>query len=253
MLFDTHCHLNDQKSFPDPAEYVNAARAAGVNRIADIGCRPSEWETSLALSRQFEEVYSVLGWHPNYAAHYTPEALEPVEDLLKQPKVVALGEIGLDYHWDYAPRELQYDAFRAQMEMAIRTEKPIVIHAREAYSDVLDILEAHPHTPVLFHCFAGNLADAERAVKLDCYFGVDGPITYKKADELREVFAWLPRDRVVIETDAPYLAPVPFRGKTNQPAYVAHVNEGLAAVWKVDAAECAAITTANGNRFFGLN
>jgi TatD DNase family protein len=253
MLIDTHCHLNDEKAFPDPVEELRAARAAGVDRLIVVGTAPDDWAKAIGLAQRFEEVYAIVGWHPNYTADYDSGTLAELEARLGHPKVLALGEIGLDYHWDYAPRDLQHRALREQLDLGRRLEMPIVFHAREAYADLLDVLEEAPPHPYLFHCFAGNAAEAARGVALGAYFGVDGPVTYKKADELRAVLASIPHDRFVVETDAPYMAPVPYRGKPNRPAYVAQVNEGLAATLGLSPEACAALTTANARRFFSLD
>jgi len=249
-LFDTHCHLHDPVAFPDPEAELELARASGVERLVVLGVRPDDWERAVAFAEEYEGVDAVVGWHPNYTAEYDPESLGRLRELLAHPKVLALGEIGLDYHWDYAPRDLQETALRAGLSLAQELNMPVVFHAREAYSPLLDILDDYLPLRTLFHCFAGDAMQAARAAAIGSYFGVDGPISYRKNDELRAVIASLPRDRVVLETDSPYMAPVPFRGKPNRPAYVAHVNEALALLWGVSPEESATITSANAERFF---
>ncbi|MGV3615697.1 MAG: TatD family hydrolase [Fimbriimonas sp.] len=251
MLIDTHCHLNDAKAFPDPPAEIEAAREAGVERLIVVGTHPPDWTTAIALAAQHETVFAIVGWHPNYTADYDRATLSELEALLKHPKVLALGEIGLDYHWDYSPRMTQYDALRDQLDLAVRVDVPVVFHAREAYSDLLDVLEARPPHPYLFHCWAGDAAEAARAVAMGAYFGVDGPVSYKKADELRAVLRTIPLDRLVLETDAPYMSPVPYRGKPNRSAYIPHINRALAAALEISEAECAKATTENAIRFFG--
>lgn len=251
-MIDTHCHLNDLEAFPDPASVVAEARAEGVDRILVVGVdEDSSWR-ALDLAEQFAEVSAIVGWHPNYASAYRSERLGRIREMLAHPKAVALGEIGLDFHWTYATLDEQERALLDQLDLAAEVGAPVVFHCREAYSALLDRLEGRSPLPYLFHCFAGGADDARRATALDAYFGVDGPITYKKATELREVVATLPADRLVIETDSPYLTPAPYRGKPNRPAYVRFVNAALAAVRGVSAEECAASTTANAIRFFGL-
>lgn len=251
-MIDTHCHIHDVKAFPDPAATLERAAQAGIDRVIVVGVNPEDWARAIAFAERFENAYAIVGWHPNYTAEYDPSSLAQLEDLMSHPKVKALGEIGLDYHWDYAPHSVQRQALIDQLDLADRLDKPVVFHAREAYSDLLDILEQRPPHPYLFHCWAGNAEEASRAAKLDAYFGVDGPITYKKADELREVFAGLPHNRLVTETDSPYMAPVPHRGKPNEPAYVSLINAALAGCLGIPEAECARITTENGERFFGM-
>jgi TatD DNase family protein len=250
-LIDTHCHLNDIEAFPDVGPEIAEAARFGIDRMIVVGVQPDEWERTVHMTQQHEALFCILGWHPNYTANFDPAVLERLEKLLENPKVLALGEIGLDYHWDYSPKDAQFKALHAQLDLAERISKPVVFHAREAYSDLLDVLEARPVRPYLFHCFAGDQQDAKRAMALGAYFGVDGPITYKKSEELRSLVRSLPRERIVVETDAPYLSPMPFRGKQNRPAYVRNVAEGLAIALGISYAECETLTTENAQRFFG--
>lgn len=251
-LIDTHCHIHDPGAFPDPEQTIRQALSAGVERIIVVGTGPEDWSMALEFAHGFDQVNAIVGWHPNYTATYRGD-LEDLRQALQNPKVLALGEIGLDYHWDYSPPTLQKQALNDQLDLATELDTPVVFHAREAYGDLLDILEARAPHPYLFHCWAGNAEQAQRAVKLDAYFGVDGPITYKKADDLRSVIAALPRERIVLETDSPYMSPVPHRGKLNQPAYVDEVNKGLAAALGVSEEDCARLTTENAERFFWRN
>ena len=251
MLIDTHCHLNDPAHFPDVDSEIRQAKAAGVERIVMVGVKPDEWQATIDLAERHEALSCILGWHPNYTADYQAAKLKELEALLVHPKVFAVGEIGLDYHWSYSPKDVQYQAVGDQLDLAAQLDLPVVFHAREAYDDLLTILENRPLRPYLFHCFAGNQDQAERAARLGCYFGVDGPVTYKKADDLRKILKTLPEQRLVVETDAPYLTPVPYRGKPNKPAYVAYVASALAEVLEVSAERCAGLTTENAIRFFG--
>jgi TatD DNase family protein len=251
VLIDTHCHLNDAKAFPEPRAEIEAAVAAGVERLVVVGTHPPDWASAVRLAEEHPEVYAIVGWHPNYTADYDPASLAELERLLEHPRVLALGEIGLDYHWDYAPRTTQFEALRDQLDLARRRGVPVVFHAREAYGDLLDILERRPPHPYLFHCWAGNANEAARAVALGATFGVDGPVSYKKADDLRAVLRTIPLDRLVLETDAPYMAPVPHRGKPNRSAYVPLINAALAEALGIAPEACAEATTANAVRFFG--
>ena len=252
MLIDTHCHLNDEKAFPDVDAAIDAARGAGVERMIVIGTHPDDWVRAVSLAEHHTELWAIVGWHPNYTANYSEESLVQLESLLAKPKVLAVGEIGLDYHWDYAPREVQRRALIDGLNLATKLSLPVVFHAREAYSDLLDVLETRAAHPYLFHCWAGSPAEAERALALGAMFGVDGPVSYPKAEELRSVLRTIPHDRLVIETDSPYMSPVPFRGKPNAPANVKFVNRALADTLGITEAECADITTANARRFFGF-
>jgi TatD DNase family protein len=250
MLIDTHCHLNDTEKFEDVAGEIGFARENGVGRMILVGVKPEEWSFTLELVHKYEELFCILGWHPNYTKDYEKKQLGELERLAGSEKCLAIGEIGLDHHWDFSPPDTQLRALIDQLDLAEKLNLPVVFHAREAYSDLLDVLESRAGRPYLLHCFAGSIEDARRAVKLDCYFGVDGPITYKKADDLRGVIKTVPMDRLVVETDAPYLTPVPFRGKLNRPGYVYLVNKALGEVLGVSESECAALTTANAERFF---
>ncbi|MEA2554666.1 MAG: TatD DNase family protein [Fimbriimonadaceae bacterium] len=252
MLIDTHCHLNLADAFPDPAAAIKEAKDNGVGRMIVIGIDIPTSRRALEIADANDGVYAVAGVHPNSAAEYYPEHLREIEEMLKHPKVVAIGEIGLDYHWDHASRDEQAAALLDQLDLAHATGKPVVFHCREAYSDLLAVVEARNPSKWLFHCFSGSEEDARRAMALDAYFGVDGPITYPKAGDLRSVVAKLPKDRLVVETDAPYLSPEPFRGKPNKPANVRFVNAALAACLGIGEEECAALTTANAERFFGI-
>lgn len=252
MLIDTHCHLNLQDKFPEVGATVSEAIEVGVSRFIVVGVDVATSVRALELADEFVEVYGVVGVHPNYSNAYQSSQIKEIERLLKHPKAVAIGEVGLDRHWHYATDEQQKAALFDQLDLAEATGKPVVFHCREAYPALLDLLEKRRTLPWLFHCFAGDAEDARRAVALDAYFGVDGPITYPKSEDLRAIVQSLPRDRIVIETDAPYLTPVPFRGKPNKPAYVLFVNAALASCLGCEQGECALLTTANAERFFGL-
>ncbi|MBS1716718.1 MAG: TatD family hydrolase [Armatimonadetes bacterium] len=251
-LIDTHCHLNYGDAFPDVPATVRLAQAAGVSTMLVVGLNGESSQHAVRLAEENEGVYAIVGLHPNYAVDYHRDHLRPVEALLDHPKVVALGEIGLDYKHKEVPAENMRASTLDQLDIAAERGKPVVFHCREAYPDLLDLLEKRPTLPYLFHCFAGSVEDARRAMAMDAYFGVDGPITYPKADELREVIRSLPRDRILLETDSPFLPPQPYRGKPNQPAYLVHTNEGLAQALGIRKEESARLTTENARRFFGI-
>lgn len=252
MLIDTHCHIQNPENFDDPDAVVEAARAAGVEKIVVVGCEPKDWLTVEAFVEKHDQVYGICGWHPNYTLEFDPIELPKLIRVLKHPKVLALGEIGLDYHWDYSPPMIQMEALRVQLKLAEEMNLPVVFHAREAYSDLLDVLEKRPKLKYLFHCFAGTRDDARRALRLGAYFGCDGPITYKKADELRDVFAFIPPHKIVLETDSPYMSPEPFRGKPNTPSNIPIINKKLAELHGMTEEEMAAQTSQNAQEFFGF-
>lgn len=250
-LVDTHCHLYDVRAFPDTARTVAEAEEAGVDRLIVIGIDAETSRHALGLADKFPGVYAAVGWHPNYAAKF--EDIAEIRDLAGHPKAVAIGEIGMDFYWDHATPEEQRSCLRAHLDLAYETGKPIVYHCRDAYDDLLSLLELEPRHGSVFHCFAGDDLHLERCLALGCMFGVDGPITYPKNEDLRQQFARIPADRILVETDSPYLTPVPHRGKKNHPANVAYVNEALATVRQKSAFDMAAITTENAVRFFGLS
>lgn len=250
-LIDTHCHLNDQHAFPVPEMAIAEALEAGIDRLIVVGIDTKSSRLAVEIAEKFEAVYAVVGWHPNHASDYKPEELVEIREMLSHPKVVALGEIGLDYFRDHATREDQYKCLMDQLDLATETGAKVVFHCREAYPDLLDLLEKRAPQPYLFHCFAGSADDAKRAVKLDSYFGVDGPITYKSSDPLRETLRSVPKDRIVIETDSPWMAPVPYRGQRNRPSWVKFVNDGLAEALEISAEDCAELTSNNAKAFFG--
>jgi TatD DNase family protein len=251
-LIDTHCHLNDSKAFPDPAATVAEARAAGVDRLIVVGVDEDSSRRALEIASSVDGVFAVVGWHPTSAAAYSRERLGAIEELLSHPKAVAVGEVGLDFYWDKSTPDQQYRCLRDHLELAERMGKPVVLHCRDANEELLAFLEGRERLRYLFHCFSGDAGHASRAVALGSYLGVDGPITYPKNVALRAIFADLPRDRIVVETDSPYMAPVPYRGQKNQPAWVADVNRELAATLGVAEEVCAALTTSNAERFFRI-
>lgn len=250
-LVDTHCHLNDRRAFPDPSGAVAEAVAAGVERLIVVGIDTESSRYAVELTERFAEVFAVVGWHPIHAGDYQPAELAAVREMLGHPKVVALGEIGLDFYRDHATPEAQYRCLTDQLDLAAETGAPVVFHCRDAYPQLLDVLEKRPPDACLFHCFAGDADDARRATALGAYFGVDGPVTYKSNDAYRSLLATLPRDRIVVETDSPWMTPVPFRGQPNRPVWVTHVNTGLARALSLSDADCAALTSANAHAFFG--
>ncbi len=252
MLIDTHCHLNFADKFLEPGHEVDAAKQAGVAQMIAVGCDPATSRDAVGLAEQREEVFAIVGWHPTYTKAYTRDSLDEIEAMLANSKSVALGEIGLDFHWDFATPEEQQIALIDQLDLAARLDVPVVFHCREAYPALLEVLEARPQHPYLFHCFSGDAQDAQRAIALGAIFGVDGPITYKNSHALRDVIRQIPSDRIVLETDSPYMPPAPHRGKPNRPAYLPFVNSALAAVLGIPEELCADLTTANARRFFGL-
>lgn len=245
---DTHCHLNDSQRFPDPDRAIAEAADAGVTRLMVVGIDLHWSRKAVELADRHEGVFAVVGHHPT-SKGFRDEHLKVYEEWFKHPKVVALGEIGLDYHWDMTTPEEQDGWLRAQLELAKSLGAPVIFHCREAYDALIARLDGYAHGPLDFHCFAGSFTQAE-ALGLHHYFGVDGPLTYPKAGDLREIVALLPKERILLETDAPWLPPVPYRGKLNHPAYLPLIGEALAQTWNVSVEEVARQTSANAEACF---
>ncbi|MER8481150.1 TatD family hydrolase [Mesorhizobium sp. M1322] len=253
MLVDSHCHLD----FPDFAEeraaIVARALAAGIGRMVTISTRVKRFQQVLEIAESFNEVYCSVGTHPHNAAEELDVTVEELVRLSAHPKVVAIGEAGLDYFYDHAPRDAQAQGFRTHIAAARQTGLPLVIHSRDADSDMADILEDETGKgafPFILHCFSSGRRLAEVGVALGGYVSFSGIVTFKNSAELRAIAADVPHDCLLVETDAPYLAPVPFRGKRNEPAYVAHTAKVLAETIGVSEAEIAAVTTDNFFRLF---
>lgn len=253
MLVDTHCHLNFGDAFPDINATLSRAIENGVNRFVVVGCDTKTSQIAVDLAESYDAIYACVGWHPNYSQNFTANDIHAIREMTAHPKVVAIGEIGLDFHWQYATADQQYACTKTHLELAIETGLPVVFHCRKAYPDLLNYLESQSVLPtkMVMHCYGGDETDTKRAVKLGCWFGVDGPITYKTADALRKIVSALPRDKVLLETDCPYLTPHPYRGKPNEPAMVQLINDKLAEIWGVTSHESAETTTMNAKAFFG--
>ncbi len=249
-LIDSHCHLDDKQFDPDRAEVIARAREAGVERMMAIGTGdgPPDLEAALRLARQHDFIYATVGVHPHDAAKATPETFAALEALSRESKVLAIGEIGLDYHYDFSPRDVQHDVFVAQLKLAATAGKPVVIHTREAWEDTLALLREHASGAGIIHCFSGGPEEARQALDLGFYLSFGGVVTFPKAEALRDAARMAPEDRLLVETDAPYLAPVPKRGKRNEPAFMVETARRLGEVRGVAPERIAEITTANFER-----
>lgn len=253
-LIDTHAHLDDPQFNEDRDEVIGRAFQEGLEEIVTVGTEPESWTRAWDIHQTHPRIHPVMGFHPNKL----PENLDGVwaerTQWLKEHRPVAIGEIGLDYYWNKAPKEVQAEAFRRQIRLAHEMRLPIVIHCRDAYADCLAIL--HEESPDgqagVFHCFAGKAADADQALDLGLYLSFGGPLTYKKNDALREFASRAPLDRILVETDCPYLAPQAVRGKRNEPAYVRFTAGCLAGIRKMSLDELAGATTENARRIFQL-
>jgi TatD DNase family protein len=253
MLVDSHCHLALAEFDDDRLAVLARARAAGVVALIDVGIGPGSWERTLALAAAEPAVYAALGLHPNDVAEAGASAMARLDELLSTPRVVAVGETGLDYHWDRTPRAVQAAAFVDHLALARRHDLPVVIHCRDAYDDVLAIVAAEGGgTRGVMHCFGGTPDQAARAVALGYWISLAGPVTFKNAAGLRALAARLPLDRLLLETDSPYLAPHPHRGQRNEPAHVALVAAAVAAARAMPVADLVAATGQNAAALFGL-
>lgn len=253
MLIDTHCHLDFPDFAEDLAGYVARAEAAGVGRMVTISTRVARFEAYKALAERFPSIWCSVGTHPHNAHEELEVTAEQLAGLSEHPRCVAIGEAGLDYHYDKSPREAQAQGFRTHIAAARMTQLPLVIHARQADEDVISILReemAKGAFPAILHCFTAGPDLARIGVELGLYVSFSGILTFKTSEDLRRIAAEVPLDRLLVETDAPYLAPVPFRGKQNQPAYVVETAKVLAEVRGMSLEEMAGITTANAQRCY---
>jgi TatD DNase family protein len=250
MMVDSHCHLDDEKFNDDREAVIERALAAGVTMMLAIGTGdgPPDLEAAVRLAEKYPFIYATVGIHPHDASRATKETLTAIETLATHPKVVAIGEIGLDYYYDTSPREAQRDVFVQQAEIAKRLRKPIVIHTRDAWEETVRIVREHAPRQGVFHCFSGGETEAEVAVQLGYHLSFGGVVTFPKADGVRRAAQATPEDRLLIETDCPYLAPAPHRGKRNEPAFMKHTLERLSEVRGCPVEQLAQATTKNFER-----
>ena len=257
MLIDSHAHLDRREYAGDLDDVIARARAAGVGRVICIGLwrGPGDFGDALGLAERDPATFAAtIGVHPHEAVQVPEEDWATVERLASDPRVVGIGETGLDFYYDHSPRDVQVAAFRRSIRIAKAAGKPVVVHVRDADDACADVLESEgiPEAGGVIHCFTGNRARAERYLALGLYLSVAGVVTFKTADDLREAVRHAPRDRVLVETDCPFLAPIPFRGRRNEPAHVAHTAAKVAELWGISPAEVAELTTANTRRLFRL-
>jgi TatD DNase family protein len=255
-LVDSHCHLDDAQFNDDRTAVIERALQAGIKYILAIGTGdgPPDLEAAVRLADSYPFIYASAGVHPNDAAKVDPDTFKNLESLLKDPKVKALGEIGLDYHWG-VPKETQTPVFIRQLEIAANAQMPVIIHTRDAWADTIDILRTRwkpTGLPCVMHCFTGNSEAARECLELGFYLAFGGVTTFPKAAEIREAAHGTPADRLLLETDSPYLAPIPHRGKRNEPSFIVHTAEVVARARGTTVEELAAQTTANFERLVRL-
>lgn len=254
MFIDSHAHLDDRKYDDDRDEMLQRARDNKISNIINVGYDLPSSRRSLELAAKYDFIYAAVGIHPHDAAEAGENYLAEIRSMASRPKVVAIGEMGLDYYRNLSPKETQQRVFREQIRLAAELEKPIIIHDREAHGDVMTILRDEGVGPAkgVLHCFSGSMEMARECLKMGFYLSIAGPVTFSNANKLRDVAANVPLDRLLIETDAPYLTPEPHRGKRNESAYVAHVGQRIAEIRGIPVAELAAAATANAKKLFRI-
>lgn len=253
MLFDTHAHLDDARFDEDRETLLQELPQKGVSLLLDPGCSLPASQAAVALAERAPWIYAAVGSHPDDADHGDDDTLEAYRRLARHPKVKAIGEIGLDYHYEDIPREIQQETFRKQMALARELDLPVIIHEREAHEDGLRIISEFPEVTGVFHCFSGSREMAEYLVARGWYIGFTGVLTFKNARRAVETAAAIPLDRIVIETDCPYMAPEPFRGRRNDPGYVYRMAERLAEIRGISVEKAAQSTFENGKRLYRIS
>ena len=253
MIFDTHAHLDDRAFDTDRAALLSQLPGLGLALVMNPGCSLASSRAAAALAENYDYVYAAVGSHPDAADEVTEDVLEQYRQLARQcPKVRAIGEIGLDYHYEDIPREVQQRAFRAQMALARELELPVIVHEREAHEDGMRIVEEFPQVTGVFHCYSGSLEMAKVLIRRGWYIGFGGVLTFKNARKAVEAASQIPLDRLVLETDCPYMSPEPFRGRRNNPGRLHLVAERLAQLRGLSAEEIENITLENGKRLYRI-
>ncbi|HBP38511.1 MAG TPA: hydrolase TatD [Clostridiales bacterium] len=259
--FDTHAHLQDEAYDADRQSVLERAAFQNVTRVLMPACTLSDTRKALEIASRDSRLCCAAGYHPHEAAYFNDQVFHELKQLIqlhRRSLIVAIGETGLDYHYDYSPRPAQQAVFRAQIELAHECGLPLIIHEREATADCLRILREAAADglllprPGVFHCYSGSAETAATLLNLGFYLGVDGPVTFSNARKLPEVIRICPQDRLLLETDCPYLTPVPYRGQRNEPAYLPLIGAKVAAIWQISPEETARLTTANACRLFQL-
>ena len=253
MLFDTHAHLDDRAFDQDRESLIAGLPAKDVTLVMNPGCSLESSRNAVALAVKYDHVYAAVGSHPDVASEVTDGVLEEYRKLCKlNNKVKAIGEIGIDYHYEDIPREIQLRAFRMQMELARELGLPVIVHEREAHADGMAVVREFPDVTGVFHCYSGSAEMAKQLVDLGWYIGFTGVLTFKNARKAVETAQAIPLERIVLETDCPYMAPEPFRGKRNDPGYIYRMAEKLAEIRQLPLEEIHRITTENGKRLYRI-
>ena len=252
MIFDTHAHYDSGAFNADREELLASMPSKGVGLILDPGCEERSSRAALALAERFPFVYAAVGVHPEDMEGMSPETLETIRALARHEKCVAIGEIGLDYYWDASHKTEQKELFAAQLSLAEELDLPVIVHDREAHADCLELIGRFPKARGVFHCFSGSAEMAKELLRRGWYLGFDGPVTYKNARKAVEVLEIVPTERILIETDSPYMSPVPLRGKRNDSSNLVYIIEKIAEIKGMSPEETERITWENGKRLFGI-
>lgn len=254
MYFDTHAHLDDKQFRQDQDAMIRRAKEAGIQYIVNVGYNVPSARRTLELVKKYDFIYGAIGMHPHDAKDLNGESLQELKRIAKEPKIVAIGEIGLDYYWNHSPHDVQQRVFRRMIDFARELKKPIIIHDRDAHEDIFRIMKEEEARDVggIFHCYSGSWTMAKEAVSMGFYISIAGPVTFHNARKTVEVVKEIPLEHLLIETDCPYLAPVPYRGKRNEPAYVVKVAEMIAEIKGVPLTDVALATLENGKKAFGI-
>ena len=252
MYFDTHAHYDDRQFDNDRDALLGSLQEKGVELVVLPGCDVKSSERAIAIAESYNYIYAAVGVHPGEITEYKAGDLDRIEALARHEKCVAIGEIGLDYYWDDSRKAEQKQLLHEQIDMALRLDKPVIIHDREAHADSMEILFGYPQLRGVFHCFSGSKEMAAELLKRGWYLGFDGPVTYKNARKTVEVLEICPMDRLLIETDSPYLSPVPMRGKRNDSSNLRYIVEKIAEIKDISPEEAAAQSLENGKRLFNI-
>jgi TatD DNase family protein len=254
MIFDTHVHLGDETLYERLEDVLDAARANGVEKMITLGIDRESGERAMKIAREHDGVYAAIGFHPSEAHKITEEDFVWLKEHLNDPEVVAIGEVGLDFHWDDTHEKEQKDVFKRQIELANRYRMPLLVHMRDAVKSTMDALSSFkdPETTGIMHCYSGSVQSMRRFVDLDMFIALGGPVTFTNAKTPKEVAKAVPGGRLLVETDAPFLAPHPHRGKTNEPRLIVHTVETIAHLRDIDRETLETITYDNAMKLFGL-
>lgn len=254
MLIDTHVHLNAEQYNEDLDAVIDRARDNGIEKMVVVGCDRESIERTMEMIDEYDDIYGVIGWHPVDAIDCTDDDLRWIEELSKHEKIVGIGETGLDYHWDKSPKDVQKELFRKQIALAKRVNLPIIIHNRESTADCVEILKEEDAHEVggIMHAFSADERTADEIIAMNFYVSLGGPVTFKNAQLPKDIAVHIPLDRLLVETDAPYLTPHPYRGKRNEPAHVKLVAEKIAELRNISYEALGQATTENAERLFNL-